>query len=78
MKRKVMSISVGGRCYECIRDDEAAVNPFRVYQYTYTIENNGLQRTKRHGIQVAKYGNFESVILYFAGMVERGEVPSWM
>lgn len=54
MKRKVMEIHENGMNLVCIKDDGDKYNPYKLYHVWY---NQG-----KHRKQIAKYGDFYSVI----------------
>ena len=58
--KKVLDIRLDGKHIECIRTDDRD-NPFRIYLKTAT-----------HRRQVAKYGDFLSVIYFLRNYYEEG------
>lgn len=61
MKKKVLDICLDGFHVICIRDKEVKYNPFRVYKVS-----NGHRR------QIAKYGDFLSVICFLKDIYVAG------
>ena len=58
--KKVLDIRLDGKHIECIRTDDR-YNPFRVYL-----------KTVNHRRQIAKYGDFLSVIYFLRNYYEEG------
>jgi hypothetical protein len=72
MIKKVLKITIDGCWIECVRMEDK-MNPFRVYRVTAT-----------HRRQIAKYGDFLSVIYFLRDFYQDGvdtmslpEVLSW-
>ena len=68
MKRKVLEIHEGNIYLECIKDDAAKTNPFRLYRKWW---DGGWHRK-----QIEKYGNFESIIYHIHDMM-RSQNLGW-
>lgn len=56
MKRQILKFYNDGQ-YTIIRDDEAKVNPYRIYFTSYEFKENRFKKSKK---QIARYGNLSS------------------